>query len=122
MTKLAQKEAPPELRPPLEARITGLFSGAKISGPHRHLEAAKSDNKHSDNGPALPSRGVTSVAFLCPQCGTTDHWGSSGGLGECRRCNFTWLRRFDWRVFVDARTGHGFRTLAEFEVQTGGGL
>jgi hypothetical protein len=64
--------------------------------------------------------GLQAIAFKCPSCGG-DRFGYEGDVGHCRRvgvstfddCNFTWPRRYDWRVFVRVADGSGFRSAAE---------
>jgi len=120
MENVARKQGPTEVHALLEAAITGPAVRAAKSGPDRHLAPLFSDNKHSDSSDRLPRRGFLSVVFLCPTCGSRDRFGSEGPrVGHCKRCNFSWARQYDWRVFVDAATGHGFRTLTEFLTQVG---
>lgn len=121
MQKLARKQGSPELQASVEPVIPALGCAAEKLGPDRYLQRSCPIINSPSAGSALPRRGLNSVTFLCPSCLSTDLFGSIGGtrLGRCNRCPFEWPRIADWRVFVDAATGKGFRDLEEFEAQVG---
>jgi hypothetical protein len=73
-------------------------------------------------------RGLTAVAFKCPQCGG-DRWGTRGIIGVCHgrafisdACGYTWVRLHDYRVFVRISSGVGFASPAELDLCLDGGV
>jgi hypothetical protein len=77
-------------------------------------EACPIINIASTHSSGIGAPAFSSVEFVCPSCGGR-RWGTQGALGRCHTdgCYFTWPRAADWRVFLEVRSGRGFRSAAE---------